>query len=1132
MLKTKNSLGLSFLALSIAISFGCSQDTSTTLPAKTSTALKEGFESPPNSARPRVWWHWLNANISKEGIQKDLEWMQRSGIGGLQNFDVNFAVPTIVDQRIPYMSEDWKEVYRYSVGMADQLGLEFGIAASPGWSETGGPWVSPDDGMKKLVWSETLVDGGQPFMGLLPNPPSITGPYQDLAPPKELNPTPKPEDPVLYKDIVVLAFPVAKTESLPTPTISLEGGEISDEALLYDGLFSTGIEFPLSTPQKPTIINVTYEQPQTVRSATLFIPDIADIYSGPRVNATLESADQTNSWSKVTDIQLSTVPTTVSFPAVSASKFRVVVSPAAQMRSNSSGAAPGYDDSIMKAMIAQFFSNATMPVNELRLSSDTRINQFEVKAGFSVAPDYYKLESANGDGAVGIALAKVINITDKMQADGTLDWTPPAGQWRVLRFGWSLLGKTNHPAVAEATGLEVDKLDSQAVRKYVETYLNNYRDAVGPDLLGSKGISAILTDSTEVGAFNWTPELLQHFKAMRGYDALPWLPTISGFIINSQEESDKFLYDFRRTIAEMHASEHYGTVAEVAHENGLKVYGESLEGWRPSLGDDLGMRRFTDYPMAAIWSYRREEGPNPLYLADMRGASSIAHLYGQNLAAAESMTSTRHPWYHVPADLRRVVDLEFLHGINRVVIHSSVHQPRDDKQPGLSLRHIGQFFNRHTAWAEMTRPWIDYIARSSYLLQQGRFVADVAYFYGEEAPLGAQTWDGYFPDAPKQYGYDFINPDAVLNLLKVKDNTLVTEGGAAYKLLYLGGTSERMTLPMLRRIAELAKAGATILGNPPKSSPSLNDSADEFTALVNKLWAQDKVTRVGKGQVIAGNDIEAALLSIGVKPDVELVDNSAAETDIQFVHRQIDNGEIYFLSNRNNHSEQVQARFRVAGKAPEIWRADSGETVPASFRMENNQTVVPLKFDAEESYFVVFSNPTTESSRDVPEVDFVPASTLEGSWQVTFQSGRGAPESAELANLAPLNEHDNPAIKYFSGVSTYTKTFSTPSDYKSGEPLLLDLGEVGDLAEVTVNGQAFAALWHSPFRLDIGKAVTSGENQLEIKVANRWVNRIVGDAQPEAEKIAYTVMPMYSADAPLLPSGLIGPVQLLRPVHD
>jgi hypothetical protein len=422
----------------------------------------------------------------------------------------------------------------------------------------------------------------------------------------------------------------------------------------------------------------------------------------------------------VTDIRLSTVPTITSFAPVTAKLFRLLVAPLVDPQRVRTDSAPGYAGFSSAMMMA---GGGRLRIVDLRLSPEARVNQFEVKAGFAIVPDYYGLDGDVGGDTQGIAPADVVDLTNKMRPDGTLHWTPPKGTWRVIRLCCSLTGRTNSPATAEATGLEVDKLDAAAVRNYLQTYLQKYRVAVGPALFGAHGLNTLLTDSTEVGAFNWTPRLLEQFRRLRGYDARPWLP-LTGVIIGSRSQSDQFLYDFRRTIADLHATEHYGTVAAVAHHYDLKVYGESLEGWRPSLGDDLQMLPFADVPMAALWTFRREDGPRPFYLADMRGASSNAHLYGQNLVATESMTSSRYPWAHAPADLPRVVDQDIASGVNRVVTHTSPRQPLDDKQPDMSLRHIGQFFTRHETWAEMARPWMDYLARTSYLLQKGRFVAD------------------------------------------------------------------------------------------------------------------------------------------------------------------------------------------------------------------------------------------------------------------------------------------------------------------------------------------------------------------------------------------------------------------------
>jgi hypothetical protein len=766
-------------------------------------------------------------------------------------------------------------------------------------------------------------------------------------------------------------------------------------------------------------------------------------------------------------------------------------------------------------------------VAELRLSGEARVNQYEAKAGFRVASDYYALDADAGPDVPGVAPGDVVDLTARLQPDGRLDWTPPAGRWRVVRIGASLTGKTNHPATAEATGLEVDKYDGAAVRRYLETYLDMYRDATGPELFGKRGLKALLTDSIEVGPSNWTPRMVEDFKARRGYDPTPWLPALTGVIVGSRTESDRFLFDFRRTLADLVASEHYGTVAQVAHERGLVVYGEALESGRPTLGDDMAMRAHADVPMAALWTWRKEAGPSVGAYPDMKGAASVAHLRGRPFVAAESMTSAMSPWAHAPSDLRRVIDLEFAYGINRPVIHTSVHQPVDDKQPGLSLMIFGQFFNRHETWAEMARPWIDYISRNALMLQQGRNVADVLYFYGEEGPLTALYQKKAVADAPRRYAYDFADAGS-LDLVSVTNGELTTKGGARYRVLYLGGSSRLMTLSTLKRIAALAEAGATIVGPAPLGSPALVDDAAapaaEHAALVRKLWAGGGATTVGKGRVIASSDVESALASIGDLPDFQT--NAGADAEILFVHRRLADGDVYYVDNRRPHTETIEARFRVTGKKPEIWRADTGEREAASYRIEGGETVVSLEIASEDSFFVVFRRPTAARSANASGPTWKAAATLDAPWRVAFQAGRGAPESIAVAAPQSLSESTDPGVRYFSGVSTWTSTFEAPKGWTAGTPLQLDLGRVGDVAEVRVNEELVGTVWKAPWTVDVGRFARNGRNTLEVRVANLWVNRLIGDAQPGATKVAFVTIPTYKKDAPLRPSGLIGPVTL------
>ena len=1062
-------------------------------------ALYEGFANPPDSARPRAWWHWMNGNVTQDGIAKDLDWMKRIGLGGVQNFDVNLATPQIVSQRLVYMTSPWKDAFRFAVQRADELGLEFAIAASPGWSETGGPWVPAQDGLKKVVWSETLVNGGQPLSLQLPAPPVVSGPFLDIPVVDELAALQGGQHwqpPTYYRDIAVLAVPVNDPPD-EQPQMSLDQS------------------------QSPAVIQLRYSAAQTVRTATLYIEGAAPMFGDRKYSPVLQ-AQIDGRWQDISPIELMSSPTTVSFAPVTAQQFRVVLHPYAgpprrSLGEGMSGLAGGPAPLVAAAAPA-------INIGVMRLGSQPQIHRYETKAGFSIAPDYYALAAPTGADGQGVSLAQVHNITLAMRPDGRLDWTPPPGRWRILRLGYSLLGTSNHPAPLEATGLEVDKFDAAAVRRYLQTYLRNYRDTVGAAQFGKRGLRALLTDSIEVGAANWTPQFISQFERLRGYDPLPWLPTLTGVIIESRARSDAFLYDYRRTLADLVASEHYGTVAAVALENGLSLYGEALEDHRPSLGDDMAMRSHADTPMAALWSWNRGFEPRPTFLGDMKGASSVAHVYGRSFAAAESMTSLNSPWAFAPSDLRRIIDLEFAYGINRPVIHTSVHQPVDDKVPGLSLSIFGQYFNRHEAWAELARPWIDYIARNSYLLQQGRNVADVAYFYGEEQPLTSLYADAPLADVPRSHAFDFVNA-LVLQQLRVEQGQVVTGAGARYRLLYLGGSSRQMTLATLQHIAALARAGATIAGRAPTGSPALGDDPVVFARLVRQLWSGAPQTVVGNGRVLDAPSVVEALSRAGVASDFELV-QAASDARVLFVHRQLADGELYFINNRQNRPETLAARFRVSGRQPEIWHADTGAIEPVTWRADGDQTVVNLNLAPEDSFFVVFRKATTLKAGTATTATPVVLANLDEGWDLGFQTVRGAPASAHMAKLEPLNEHAEAGIRYFSGIVSYTRRFEVPAA-QVGKALQLDLGRVGDVAEVSLNGKVVGTVWHAPYVLDLGTAVQAGHNLLQVRVANLWVNRLIGDAQPGAARVTYTAMPTYGPQAALRPSGLMGPVRVL-----
>ena len=1099
-------------------------------------SLREGFRSPPTAARPRVWWHWMNGNVTKEGIRADMAWMKRVGIGGLQNFDVDLATGQIVDKRLVYMTPEWKDAFRFAAGEADRQGLELAIASSPGWSETGGPWVPPEDGLKKLVWSETIVSGPGKAAIVLPHPPSVTGPYQDL--PKQLEISDllagqtAEQVSEFYRDVKVLALPTAAPEPLAPPRLTdgkgaaVANGAGAGAQEVRDARLSSVLAGPAE-------LRLDYGRAVTVRSATLHIPGGAIPLLGALMTTRLQSSQFGTEWADVAPIPLDQAPTTIAFLPVTARFFRLVIAPLPKGGGDAAHAEAAsnlaMDDAFGKGIGGLLARPIT--IGRFALGAEPTIDRFQAKAGFAIVPDYFALPSV-GDGAAGPAPTAVIDLTDRMKADGTLDWNPPRGTWKVIRFGTSLLGKTNHPAPAEATGLEVDKYDRAAVERYLDHYLANYRDAAGSDLLGARGVKALLTDSIEIGAANWTPRLIEQFRRLRGYDPVPWMPVLSGTLVGTRAESDRFLFDYRRTLSDLMASEHYGTVAAVAHRNGLEVYGESLEGNRSSMGDDMAMRRYADYPMAAMWAFDAAKGPSPSYVVDVKGAASIAHLYGQNIVAAESMTAGMAPWAFGPADLKHIVDLEFVLGVNRPVIHTSVHVPVEDRKPGLSLAGIGQFFNRNESWAELATPWVDYLARNAFMLQQGRNVADIAYFYGEEAPLSGLFGHTGIPDAPVGHGYDFLNFDGLTGALAVSGNELVSSGGARYRAVYLGGSSRHMTLAALRKVAELVRGGATVIGTAPLGSPGLGDAADEYAALVGELWPGGAKAKVGTGLVIATADLAAGIREAGIAPDFAVTGASAGAA-IPFAHRRLNDGDVYFLVNQSGRAQRIFAHFRVTGKAPELWHAETGEAEPVSYRIVDGETVVPLDLAPSGAVYVVFRKAAAAAAAEIPPAIVKSTIAIDGPWHVAFQPGRGAPASLTMSKLVPLERSADLGVRYFSGIATYTTTFASPRNWKPGQPLRLNLGSAHEVAEVTINGKPAGSAWHAPFTLDVGRYVRpGGRNRLQVRVANLWVNRLIRDADPAVtDKASWTSVPTWRPTAPLRPSGLIGPVILEATSH-
>jgi hypothetical protein len=754
-------------------------------------------------------------------------------------------------------------------------------------------------------------------------------------------------------------------------------------------------------------------------------------------------------------------------------------------------------------------------ISRVVLQTAARVNRFEDKAGFSTRQIDADDDTATVDPRDIIPQSDVIDLTDRLAADGTLRWTPPAGRWVVLRFGYSLIGRTNHPASSEATGLEVDKLSHRYVAAYVDKYLGELGKALGRDLIGQHGLSYLVMDSYEVGAQNWTDDMLDQFRRRRGYSAVPWLPVLAGRVVGSAQMSDRFLWDFRKTIADLMADSYYGQIAASLRGRDLGLYAESHEYGRDLIADGMQVKKSAAIPMGAAWASRVPGRSAENYDTDIRESASVAHIYGKKLVAAESFTALGGTYEFDPARLKPIADRELAMGVNRFVISASAHQPDSRPGPGIALGPFGIWFTRHETWAEHAGAWVSYLARSSYLMQQGRFVADIAYLYGEDTNL-TSLFGASAPAIPSGYNFDYLNADALLNELAAEDGRLMTRSGMSYRLLALDPSTKRMSVAVLRKIRDVSRAGVLIAGPVPTGVPSLANNEDEFRRLVAEVWPDGRE-----------KSLEEALASGPVEPD--LVFTPGVHAELRFIHRTLPDGEIYFISNGADHILQVEASFRVRGKAPELWRADAGTISPLAFRTENNRTVVPLTLDRDDAVFVIFRQPTTNKSRQVESPASQVMAVIDGPWIVRFPPRLGAPASAQFSRLSSWTENADAGIRYFSGTATYYKTVPIPAAWLGGTyRLMLDLGEVRNLAAVRVNGRPLGDLWKAPYRVDITDALKPGNNRVAIQITNLWPNRLIGDHQPGAERIAFAAYDPFKADSPLLPSGLLGPVTVVR----
>jgi len=848
--------------------------------------LEKGFVTPPDSARPHTWWHWVDGNVSKEGITADLESMARVGVGGAQVFNVGTGVP---HGPIQYNSPAWTALVKHAAKEAKRLGLELCIHNCAGWSSSGGPWLKPEQGMQVVASSDTRVTGPSHFDGALAQPPTALNTYRDIA---------------------VLAFPTPAGEKRRMadvrPAVTVMGtGKSAAEAA--DGQLATLTRLPLPKAKAPTGLQFQFAQPFAARMLTLVVHGPFWRCYGGRLEVSDDGATFRTAASFT--LNLGEVKRVVPFAPVSAKTYRVVFT---RVDPEVSG----------------------LPVAEAELSGCVAIGNLPGKTFVTHDGDYHPTAVPDLGDDNRVARDRIVDLTGKMTPEGRLAWDVPAGDWTILRVGYTPNGHRNAPAPAEGAGLECDKLSPDAAQAFWDGGMGPLLAELGKYAGQSDtGLNNVLIDSYEVGSQNWTRGFAEIFKARNGYELTEFLPVFSGRIVESDEVTERFLWDLRSTVADLFAENYAGKMAEMAHRAGLKL---SVEPYGNGPFSDLQYGRAGDIPMSEFWA-----GKGALSPGNAKLAAAVAHINGHPVVGAESFTvdAAAGKWQKEPFALKALGDAVYCAGVNRIIYHRFAHQPwtNPTRYPGMTMGPWGTHFERTTTWWEQSTAWLTYQARCQYLLQSGRFVADVIFYCGEGAPNSLRAGE-----LPPGYDYDGCDTFA-LKQMTVKGGRVVLPSGMSYRLLVLPN-DKAMTPETVRVIGKLVEAGAAVIGAKPEKSCGLRGypACDaETRQLADGVWA--------KG--VRPQSPAEALAALNVPPDF----TAAKAAHVKYIHRAVDGAEVYFVADSKPVADEVECSFRVSGKVPELWHPESGriERAPV-YTDRDGRTAVKLRFEPAGSVFVVF----------------------------------------------------------------------------------------------------------------------------------------------------------------------------------
>lgn len=1053
------------------------------------TDLRKHFTNPDFEYGPWVFWMWMNGNVTKEGIRLDLEAMQEVGVSGAILFTSNAGIPK---GTVKYGSSEWFNLNKYMFSEAERLGMKIMLHNCPGYTASGGPWIKPENSMQQLVFSETFIKGNQEIQQI-----PLTRPYAKMG---------------YYEDALIIAYPALRGEDMPMQ-LALKNayvhGKSIDKTKIMDFKYDHGVEI-----KKDSSLLLEFEQPFEASSIVLrrthteppFHP-----YDGPRDNSpmlTVECSDDGKVFKRVTEIAMPALreldaPTSKNFDSVKAKYYRIR-------------------------------SNKTTQLNEVLLHTAPRLERFEEKANYFSKTDPIPDFTDKGL-PVGMTIdpEEVIDLTDFMTADGTLEWNVPQGHWTILRIGHTTTGEENFAAPFASSGLECDKLNKRGIKNQYDSLLKRMFDEFSPFAGGS--FQGLTVDSWEAGTQNWTKGFEKEYKQRLQKNIVPYIAAFTGRIVKNTSATEKFLKEIRDVQATLLAENFHGELQRYCHEHRV-LFANEPYGDGPFKSLEVG--KYIDIPMGEFWAHGTYGGSHT-----NNQAGYLARTNNLKIAGAEAFTARPElsKFTEYPAEMKAMGDWMFTNGINRLIYHTYAHQPHSTVKPGMTMGPFGTHFNRNQTWWKQSKPYIDYVKRTQFMLQEGTFVSSSSPWIppGEQADPTQQNQgidfrfvsekpnpivnyvhrrtddvDYYFVSNGKR---DFQHIIASFDIIGRQPEIWHPETGEQYEIYNYriedGKTviqlemdpSESVFVVFKKKISNKERwdAAKDFRGYKPKATHDI-DTENTFSI---SAWLRPDVDVIsGKNFLLFPLDIVEIYgenhASVGVavgQNGIRVFERLGNKRDeVLFAEAKIEGWSLMTLVYENGIPTVYINGKKIKGghQSKYIIHPTSNEISPVdalynSFQGEYTTPEIKREALSESDITGIF-----QEGKPLPYLPQYAESitTLDNIWKISFPDNSGAPLQIFTDGLESLHLHNDAAVKYFSGTATYHTDFDLPASYLHGSKrVMIDFGNVAYFAEVKINGRQLPVLWKAPFAHDVTDFVREGNNSLEVKVTNLWTNRLIGD---------------------------------------